>query len=404
MTWKIPSVFRRQTGYSSYIPQLDGLRSLAIMLVLVWHAALRVGRYIDHLSGPAGSASAANGLTNLYFTFPHGEVGVALFFVLSGFVIAPALTARPHRKWWIPTFYRRRFARIYPPYAIMLLSCGAIVASLALTRHAGSDSPGYALILGLGFLNGIVRDAPSPFNPPMWSLEVEAQFYLLAPLIGIALTRAGGRAGRSLLLIALAAICIAASAMLDARAPFDGRFRFGLLAHAHLFVIGILLREQYHDPARLAVRSGGYDILFLAGLAALVVVGREFTRVDTRFGGGWADVAAQGALALAILGTFLGGLHGTRACRLLANRWIGALGVMSFSIYLSHIVVMEALATILARILPLTVTWQLYAVWILLLSGAATLAGMLFFLAVERRALLALPRAALPSLYRHGAR
>ncbi|MCY1172148.1 acyltransferase family protein [Sphingomonas echinoides] len=335
---------------------------------------------------------ATHSLTNLYFAFPHGEVGVALFFALSGFVIAPSLTTRPQKEHWARTFYRRRFGRIYPPYAITLLSCWAIVAGLGLTRHAGPDPLGYAAILGLGFMNGIVRDTPSPFNPPMWSLEVEAQFYILAPLIGVGLARVRAGPQRIVLLAVFAGLCVAASAMLDVRLGFDGRFRFGLLAHAHLFLIGMLLRERYHHPGRLAVRHTGYDTLFLASLAGMIFVGREITRVDTRFGGGWADVAAQAALSIVIIGTFLGGIHGPRASRLLANRWVGALGVMSFSIYLIHIVVMEALATILPRILPMTVTWQLYVVWILLLSGSATLAGMAFFLTVERPTLVSLPR------------
>ena len=74
----------------AYIPELDGLRFLAIMFVLVWHSSLRASRYID-----ASSTTPAGTCRTWFAFFPHGEVGVILFFFISGFVVSQPFVAKP---------------------------------------------------------------------------------------------------------------------------------------------------------------------------------------------------------------------------------------------------------------------------------------------------------------------
>ncbi len=159
--------FGRSRGSLRYIPQVDGVRFLAILIVFLWHSSLRCDRYVQHL-----------GLGSLYHFFPHGEIGVDLFFLVSGVVIAEPLLRRGVRPNF-GEFYRKRFRRIYPPYFVSLLLCFLF---LALSHHAPEGARSFAassiplgasFLASAGYLHSLIFDAPSRLNPPMWSLEIE---------------------------------------------------------------------------------------------------------------------------------------------------------------------------------------------------------------------------------------
>lgn len=147
-----------------YRPQLDGLRALAIAVVLASHLWPRSSPAVSHY-------------------LPEGYWGVELFFVLSGFLITRLLwidRATMRRKEGsaaslIATFYARRALRIFPTYYLALAY--ALVAGLGLTI---STLPWFAAYLGNVhiFLTGA-----SGSTNHLWSLAVEEQFYLLWPLV-----------------------------------------------------------------------------------------------------------------------------------------------------------------------------------------------------------------------------
>ena len=190
----LPANLGRESS-RAYIPELDGLRFLAIMFVLVWHSALRAARYIDHLN------AAGAHLTTWFTAFPHGEVGVILFFFISGFVVSQPFVAKPRQSWRIGDFYKRRFMRIYPPYLIVMSLCFLVLGVL---HHTPVDAYAYqyatvpldqSFLASLVYLHGIVFDSPSRLNPPMWSLEIEVAFYAILPPLML-LYCAGRKGGR----------------------------------------------------------------------------------------------------------------------------------------------------------------------------------------------------------------
>lgn len=148
--------------FSGRIPQLDGLRGLAIALVLVNH-------YSQPLDLPVLSR-----LTSL------GWSGVDLFFVLSGFLIGGILLDARGSANYFQVFYLRRACRIFPLY-FAFLAAAAIAAHFAPSLLFHGHTPWQAEIL---FLQNVWLSAhKSLLSDPTWSLAVEEQFYLILPAL-----------------------------------------------------------------------------------------------------------------------------------------------------------------------------------------------------------------------------
>ena len=136
------------------MPALDGLRAVAITLVVAFHA-FRV---------PAG-----------------GWLGVDLFFVLSGFLITTLLVQehREHGRVSLRAFYERRARRLFPALFVMLAIVGAIFG----VQHRSL----LGVVPGLFYFTNVVMAVDSPSIPEelrhLWSLAAEEQFYLLWPVV-----------------------------------------------------------------------------------------------------------------------------------------------------------------------------------------------------------------------------
>lgn len=143
------------------IPELDGLRGLAALIVLISHFFGEV---------PHGTR---------FVTF--GWLGVDLFFVLSGFLIGSLILKERAQPNFFRSFYLRRAARIVPVYGIVCIATLALVQ--ALSGHPWSDHP-FAPIVYASFTSNIAMsfwDGGGQWLRPTWTLAVEEQFYLLLP-------------------------------------------------------------------------------------------------------------------------------------------------------------------------------------------------------------------------------
>ena len=380
----LPASLGRESS-RAYIPELDGLRFLAILFVLAWHSALRAARYIDHVN--AGGAH----LKSWFSAFPHGEVGVILFFFISGFVVSQPFVARPRQSWRIGDFYKRRFMRIYPPYLIVMSLCFIVLGVL---HHTPVDAYAYqyatvpldqSFLASLVYLHGIVFDSPSRLNPPMWSLEIEVAFYAILPPLML-LYCAGRKGGRRVALMCAAiAGAVVLSSLLIHSVETDLRLRWGLFFHAYLFLMGIVVADVVGDPTQRESRKRpAFDLLFAAGLCAILVIGWLMTQHDARMPNGLYALGIQALTIAAILLVFFGAFHGRYASALLSLPWLRLIGTMCYSIYLTHIIVMTAVGEVLGRVLHVQSVALIYAIYIGALIGAALVAGTLFYVCVER--------------------
>lgn len=378
LTASIPTRIGRQPTRTSYVPQIDGVRFLAIALVVVWHVSLRCSRLASSLN------QKGEHVHDLYAWFPHGEVGVALFFFISGYVIAQPFLTRPRDQWQIGRFYAQRAKRIYPPYLIAITGCLAIVMTTDFTSRDLGVSVLQSWTASLFYLHGLLFDVPSRVDPPIWSLEVEIQFYLLSPIIIRAYTwQRHGNMRIVIGFVATGALILTAS-LVDFIRPFDGRFRFGLLAHLYLFIAGIVAADLARLQSSLIKHSStGFDMLLLTGLSLLICIGLYLTLVDARPGGGWPKVLCDFGLVIAALAIVFGALAGHIGRKIMGAPWIALIGTMCFSIYLTHIVVIEAISWLLNR-LPLYSAATIWGMGILVLTPSVLAVGLLYYVVVER--------------------
>src|ERR1043165_244152 len=145
----------------TYYPALDGLRGVAILLVIFLH----------------------NFRFSNYFFF--GWLGVDLFFVLSGFLITDILLSTSGSKNFLRHFYVRRFLRIFPIYFLTIIFCLFILPSLSNTVQIDYyvHNQIWLWTFTQNWLYIFKPPAGTPILLHFWSLAVEEQFYIIWPII-----------------------------------------------------------------------------------------------------------------------------------------------------------------------------------------------------------------------------
>lgn len=301
------SPFNIEARGSRYRHDIDGLRAVAILPVLLVHA---------HVSG-----------------FGGGYVGVDVFFVISGYLIT-GIVAREVRegRFSLSRFYERRVRRIFPAL-IMMLAAVAVAAYLSLLPEQLEDlSRSFSATTLFGsnifFYRGLgYFDGSSDLKPLLhtWSLGVEEQFYIFFPLylaVAFRLFRARIVAITALVAVASLAFAVWATVHHPKAAFYLAPFR------AHELLLGALVSLGAFPPLS---RAWMRHTLSLAGVGMIVwaVVGYS---IDTSFPGLYALVPCVGA-ALVI---HAGVLAPSAAGRLLSWRPLVLVGLISYSLYLWH--------------------------------------------------------------------
>ena len=290
----------------AYRPDIDGLRALAIIAVLLYHAEVTF--------------------------FTGGFVGVDVFFVISGFLIASLIRSEVGAgRFSLLLFYKRRIRRIFPALFLML----AAVTVLAVGVLFPSDLENYAgsLIATAGFSsNFYFWDRSGYFDPAAktnallhtWSLAVEGQFYLVFPPLALWLTRKGGR-HQIAVIGALLVGSLGASIWAVYEAPLSAFYllpfrMWELLMGATLAIWN--LRPPSNRLAREALAAAG---LFL-------VVGSTFVLTRDMFPGEKALAPCVGTALL----IFCNVDGRTAVARVLSTKPFVMVGLISYSLYLWH--------------------------------------------------------------------
>ncbi|GGH25141.1 hypothetical protein GCM10007036_32060 [Alsobacter metallidurans] len=305
-----------------HMPALDGLRGVAILMVILHHAA--EGRYgalaIYERSGSLPMLQLPEWLSAIA---ENGMHGVQLFFVVSAFT----LTCRMSQNGGSLAHYAlRRLARIGPGYWIALLGYGALAGFGPTLRAPDGLSP-MDLLIGALFGSVWQGGAALAVVPGGWSISCEVAFYVALPVILVVLD---GRLLRALLLCAVATLL---ALQLQLRGEAAGTWTFEAfvnpLAQAPVFVFGV--------AAALAARRFGWRPppgLALALVAMLALLPAAHNVV-------FAMIAAA-ATALAA----------RRPPALLASRPLRAVGEVSYSMYLVHFALALPCLEIAERVAP----------------------------------------------------
>lgn len=337
------------------IPALDGLRGIAILLVVPHNANLFTG--VRDWTFPLGILASV------------GWTGVQLFLVLSGFLITGVLLDGRGRPDYFRAFYARRILRIFPLYFLAL-----IVFLLILPRLVQLDPETLASYSQQGWLWVFLSNWTQPFHgtvrwfPHFWSLAVEEQFYLVWPLV-VALVPARHLLSATLLTVALA---------VAARAGLHGA---GVRADAiYMFTVTRMDALALGAAAAILVRRA--DVrgwlcerpFSLAGVGLAIAL---FAAILTRaFNTSSTGTILFGYTLLALAATLLllalYASHGTGNAldRLFSQRALRACGKYSYAMYVGHMLLIQLLGLKLAALLAPAGSLQpvLYALAFVVLS------------------------------------
>ncbi len=168
--------FKRITYSGRYLPEIDGLRFIAIFLVVCF---AHLGTYVQD-----SVLQAANQQSYIHRFLLEGTYGVSIFFIISGFILAlpfaenKLLQGKPVV---LRQYLWRRVTRLEPAYIITLT--GYFVLRVWLYRYESFEELLPHFFASLFYVHNIVFHAHSAVNGVAWSLEVEIQFYLLMPLL-----------------------------------------------------------------------------------------------------------------------------------------------------------------------------------------------------------------------------
>lgn len=310
-------------AYTSRIEGLDGLRALAVTLVLLTHGAV----------------------------LAMGWIGVQLFFVLSGFLITRVLLADRAATQgvgaYLGRFYTRRVLRIFPIYyAYLLLLSGAMLLVPQLAKLREHLAPAFLYVYNL--YGAIEYPQHSRMLVHLWSLSVEEQFYLLWPL-AIALISARRQRSLAIALIVAAPILRWAVAywwplggLLNA--PASQAIYSLTTSHLDAFAWGALLNFIRYRPrlwhlaavigvaliAGFAVNGIGSGLRF-SGTPRLTLGWPLFMPLGGQFIWGYSLINFGSFVLLALV------LRDERMRRFFSWRPLAFIGLRSYSVYLVHL-------------------------------------------------------------------
>jgi len=304
---------RRITSGGSWIPEIDGLRFVAISSVVLYHI------YAQILVKSGHPVAVQARYAWLGTVAGNGDRGVRLFFVISGFILGMGF-ARQHlhlgKTVSLKKYFLRRVTRLEPPYILNLVFC-AFVAFFY--YHQALDYMVPHLLASILYQHNLAYRTPSVINGVAWSLEVEIQFYILAPLIALLFRISNATARRSVFLVVIA-LCGILQLLLHANATVAA---LTIVFYMQYFLTGMLLTDLYLTVRPRSGTHWMWDIVSLCGWPIVFLVSRDFL---------WFHAI----LPFLIMPLYIAAFQGVIFRKFFSNFWIAIVGGMCYSIYLWH--------------------------------------------------------------------
>jgi len=325
----------RITSGGKFIPEIDGLRFVAITSVVAFH----IYQYLLDRTGMAP-------LGTLGIALHNGQRGVPLFFVISGFILGRPFAAHylcgapPPR---LKEYYLRRLTRLEPPYiaAILLVFLGLA----AFSSNRGIPH----LLASLAYSHSLIYGFPNPFFGLAWSLEIEVQFYCLIPALALIFT--APRTVRRWFLFG----CMFLGAFNLMMMP--ERIHLSILGWFQCFAAGLLMSDLFTDGEQK--RHWAFDVVSLVLWPSVFLVN---------------DSVAWALLPSIALALYISAFRSILFKRLFSLPAVTIIGGMCYSIYLVHFPMISAVG-------------RLFGNRIVLVAASivsVAVASLVFFVLVER--------------------
>ncbi|MBN7812915.1 acyltransferase [Algoriphagus sp. H41] len=319
------ALFRRSTNSKSFIPEIDGLRFFSIATVALYHLNTAYSRQIGIGLEGWGEQVGIDHITQFGWWLIRMDLGVKVFFAISGFILGlPFLKYYfgDGKKVAIGDYLYRRLTRLEPPFVITLL--GFYLVHVFLLGESAADLlPNF--LTGLVYSHVFVFGLPNPINPVTWSLETEAQFYLVLPLLFFLLSKLR----RPLLIFGAFLALLLASAYFRSYSLDYGLLHLSSSVFAYFinFGTGILFAYLYlKRPAFFAkTKTLGYDGLVMAAIVGMFVFYKPQALVYNNL-----------LFNLSVLAFLVGTFRGKLANWLFTRPFVYLVGGMCYTIYLIH--------------------------------------------------------------------
>ncbi len=311
------ALLQRTTSSGWFLPQIDGLRFVAIATVFVVHV---IANTVSTFPGSESSSWLKDNYVNL-------ARGVELFFVISGFVIAMPFmkhVVAGAGRVSLREFYVRRLTRLEPPFLLaMLLTYLALVA----VHHSSAVALLPHFLATCTYTHVMLYGSKSTIAFITWSLEIEIQFYLIAPLLMMLL---GHRPWiRRAALTALALTSLGIQTVIVVSHPV---LATSLIGYLPFFIAGILVCDfGISNGFWVNRRSRAWDIVGVVALLAAywIPVSR---------------IASRGLMPILFGLCVLAAFRGEALAKMLALPAFTTIGGMCYTIYLLHVPVIYLFA------------------------------------------------------------
>ena len=297
-----------------HVPALDGLRAIAVLMVLLCHFQLATSLWI-------------------WQVFHQGGFGVYLFFVLSGFLITRILLSEKNKPAYFRNFYARRTLRIFPLYYGVLALQFWVLLPIFPTPHILADAhyQGWLWAYGYNILTAVkghfVFSSDWMWLGHFWSLAVEEQFYVVWPFIVLAVCR------ETLLKLCIGIVALTPILRLAFYAAGANQYWVWMFTICQMdsLALGAMLACLESSGRLNAIVPMARRVLL--GIGAILVVCSFFyprspqTTLPLIFYHGAVSLFFGAIVALAVCGTF----------RWLDNRVLREVGQKSYAMYVFHV-------------------------------------------------------------------
>ena len=358
---------KRITSSGKFIPEIDGLRFIAIASIVVMHASV----YIM-------IKDSTDYLDTFDFEFlgkilHHAMLGVPIFFAISGFILG-----LPFAKFYIDNgksinlkkYFVRRLSRLEPPYIVVLtlLFFGYVVFFRTIPFDNGVKSYLSSLI----YSHNIIYSGIHPFpllNPNLWSLEVEIQFYILAPLLAYIFSVKSNSIRRSSLLIAAVLFSVHS---VYYTLPFLSIVKF-----FQYFLVGFLLADLYVSKKTIFPKSK-FDVPIALFFFVFIWLFETEDFTSNMAKSAWEVTRLVGIFFLFYYVIF----H--KAIKFLSHPFVTNIGGMCYSIYMLHSPIIYVFGKYIVK--PSFSRYAIvnFSIYLIVLLSVILILSSIFFLLVER--------------------
>lgn len=346
---------RRVTNASAYLPFIDGLRFFAIVPVVLVHT---VDFYDAHTFKISDTSLYKN--IHLASIIGNADTSVLLFFMISGFILGMPFARGFMDKVPAPglkNYYLRRLVRLEPPYLLLLTLL--FILNVYIWHNFSFKALWPHYLASFFYVHDIVYKSHSFLNFVFWSLEIEVQFYLLAPL----LARVFKLKPLHRRMVLLAAILVLSVLNNVYKTPFLSIANYLQFFLAGFFVLDIYLSEHRRSGIAFDLLATVFFLLFWTS-----TVTREMV-----------------ILPFLLMAFFYTVIYSKIWIKILSAPYIAITGGMCYSIYMIHYPVMAVVMNKLRLLLPFfSNQYTDFFVKLLLCLLAVGLAGVTYFIAVER--------------------